>query len=839
MSSKYVNIAFNLPINSLFTYTVPDELKDRLQIGSRVLAAFGNRKITGVVIEFADSTSLKKVLPIAEMLDSEPVLNEEMIKFCKWISGYYFCPLGEVIFSALPKSILIESKIFYSLNEEFDLENTKLTEIQRKIAESLKNKPLTVKQIENKLKLKSVRSALQNLTAKGILKIEHIAGKQKVKAKREKYIIFEMLDDFREFSESMLEGFLKESKIKSVKQVELLRYLIKNKIKEIPVNKLLKQLRISDAAVKSLAKKELFLIEEKEVTRKIEDEFSDEEKIVELNTDQKTVINEIKRAIDKETFSTFLLFGVTGSGKTQVYIETIKKILTENKTAIVLVPEISLTPQLIQRFRAHFGEIVGVIHSRLSEGQRFDVFRGILSDKIKIIIGARSALFAPLKNIGVIIVDEEHDHSYKQTEKNPKYNARDSAIIRTRLNDAVAVLGSATPSLESFYNSRTGKYELLELPQRAMKTKQPEVVVVDMLEELKSSNKYVKYETPEIRFLSSKLIAYINEALEKNQGIILLQNRRGYSAYFECQNCGYVKMCPNCDITLIYHKFKHHLRCHYCGHNEHLPDKCEKCGSAEVILKGTGTEKVEEEIIRLFPKARVNRMDADTVKRKDAHRKILKSFHDGYFNVLVGTQMISKGLDFPNVYLVGVVSADVGLLNPDFRSSEKTFQLLMQVSGRSGRKSDHGNVIIQTMHPDNHIFPMVQKHDYISFYEKEIGIRKNFSYPPFSRMCLIEVSGTDISRVTTLASKLYLFLRKHNDSGLIEIMKPAPALIFKLKNKYRYHIIIKSIKHDNRQTKSKFVNTETLLKKLETHIQLSGIKHTEKISIEVDPMNFM
>ncbi len=838
MKGKFANIAFNLPVSQLFTYTIPDELKDNLQAGTRVLAPFGKRKITGVVIEFAGSTALKKVLPIAEALDSEPLLSEEMIMFCKWVSEYYFCPLGEVIFSALPKSILVESKIFYSINSEYSFENAKLTEIQRKIVEVLKDRPLTAKQIENKLKSKSARSSLQSLTGKGMLKIKHISGKEKVKPKREKFVIFELLDDFLGFSESVFENFLKESRIKSPKQIELLKYLIKNKIKEIPVNELIKRLRISSAAVKSLVKKELFTIEEREVTRKIEDEFSDEEKIIGLNTDQKQVLEKINGAIDGKKFNTFLLFGVTGSGKTQVYIESIKKVLEENKTAIVLVPEISLTPQLIQRFRLNFGEIVGVIHSRLSEGQRFDVFRGILSEKIKIIIGARSALFAPLKNIGIIIVDEEHDHSYKQSEKNPKYNARDSAVIRARLNDAVAVLGSATPSLESFYNARTGKYKLLELPRRALKTKQPEVVVVDMLEEMKSASKFIKYETPEKRFLSSKLIAFINDALEKNQGIMLLQNRRGYSAYLECQNCGYVKMCPHCDITLIYHKAKHHLRCHYCGHTESLSDKCEKCGSSDVVLKGTGTEKIEEEIIRLFPKARVNRMDADTVKRKDSHRKILKSFYDGYFNVLIGTQMISKGLDFPNVYLVGVVSADVGLLNPDFRSSERTFQLLMQVSGRPGRKSDHGNVIIQTMHADNHIFPIVQKHDYISFYEKEIGVRKNFNYPPFSRMCLIEVNGKESSRVTTLASKIYLFLSRHNNSALIEILKPAPALIYKLKNRFRYHIIIKSIKHESSPAELKRTNTETLLKNLERHIKDSGIQHSERISIEIDPLNF-
>jgi primosomal protein N' (replication factor Y) len=839
MRGKYVNIAFNLPVDSLFTYSIPDELSENLQIGMRVLAPLGKQKISGVAIEFIESSSLKKILPVTEVLDINPVINDEMIKFCRWVSGYYFCPLGEVIFSSLPKSTLIETKITFSLNSITLPHAPKLTETHVKIIKALKNKVLTVKQLEKKLNSKSIRSALHTLLEKGIIKQEYTTAQAKVKPKIEKFISFEMLDDFSGFSASMLDNFFKESGIKPKKQAELLRFLIKNRIKEISISELLKKSRSTLSAVKSLANKELFAIVEKEVSRKIEAEFSEEEKITELNSDQLSVLKEINDTLYKNEFKAFLLFGVTGSGKTQVYIEAIKKVIEVNRTAIVLVPEISLTPQLIQRFKSHFGEIVGVIHSRLSEGQRFDVFRGILSGNLKIIIGARSALFAPLKNIGIIIVDEEHDHSYKQSEKNPKYNARDSAVIRARLNNAAVLLGSATPSLESFYNARTGKYKLLELPHRALKTKPPEVEIIDMLEELKSSSKFIKYETPEKRFFSSKLIARINEALEKNQSIILLQNRRGYSAYLECQNCGNVKMCPNCDITLIYHKVKNHLRCHYCGYTVHLPDKCEKCSSTEILLKGTGTEKVEEEIIRLFPKARVNRMDADTVRRKDSHRKILKSFHDGYFNVLVGTQMISKGLDFPNVYLVGVISADVGLLNPDFRSTERTFQLLMQVSGRPGRKSDHGIVIIQTMHADNHIFPMVCMHDYISFYEKEIGFRKSFNYPPFSRMCLIEVSGKESTRVTTIASKIFLFLRRHNNSKSIEIMKPAPALIYKLKNQYRYHIIIKSIKPEISGAEQNVIATETLLKNLERYISDSKLKHSERISIEIDPLDFM
>jgi primosomal protein N' (replication factor Y) len=621
-----------------------------------------------------------------------------------------------------------------------------------------------------------------------------------------------------------------------------MRHLVLNHVPEISATELLKATGATSYSLNSLAKKELVTLTRKQVNREVEHEFGEDEKIIELNSEQKQVLVQINSAAISNEFKTFLLFGVTGSGKTQVYIEAIQNILKGNKTAIVLVPEISLTPQLIHRFKTNFGNIIGVIHSKLSDGQRFDVYQRIKSGEIKIVIGARSALFAPLSNIGIIIVDEEHDHSYKQTEKNPKYNARDSAIVRAKLNNAVVVLGSATPSLESYYNYKAGKYTLLELPHRAMKTKQPGVEIVSMLEELKQPSKFQKWETTDTRFLSSKLVSYIDSALKAKQSIILLQNRRGYSAYQECQNCGHVKMCVNCDITMIYHKIKNHLRCHYCGHVEKLMEKCDVCSSSSLLLKGTGTEKVEEEIKRLFPKAKTKRMDADTVRGKDAHRKILKSFHEGEFDILIGTQMISKGLDFPNVSLVGVISADVGLLNPDFRAHERTFQLLSQVSGRSGRTSDHGRVVIQTMHPDNYIFPFVAEHDFTSFFEKEIKYRQNFNYPPFSRMSLIEVKSADQNRSNTIASKVYLFMKNYlhsqNGTGGIELMKPAPALIYKIKNKYRFHIIVKSLKSVNESVSV----TEEMLKELENYLDPKKgklkLKSGEFVSIDVDPMSF-
>jgi primosomal protein N' (replication factor Y) len=370
-----------------------------------------------------------------------------------------------------------------------------------------------------------------------------------------------------------------------------------------------------------------------------------------------------------------------------------------------------------------------------------------------------------------------------------------------------------------------------------MKTKQPVVEIVSMVEELKKTSKYQKRETPETRFLSAKLISSIDYALKCKQSIMLLQNRRGYSAYLECQECGFVKMCRDCDITMIYHKAKENLRCHYCGYSERLPEKCPNCGSDKLLLKGTGTEKVEEEIGKLFQHAKLKRMDSDSVKGRDAHRKILKSFLEKEFDILIGTQMISKGLDFPNVYLVGVVSADVGLLNPDFRSYERTFQLLMQVSGRSGRISDHGRVIIQTMHPANFIFQFVTNHDYRGFYDKEIGSRKRLNYPPFSRMSLIEVSGPDVQRVNSIASKIYIYLRQGlSKTGIyaISLMKPAPALIYRIKGKYRYHVILKTLKN----SPEALHETENLLRVLDKYTETLKLKSEEKVNIDVDPVSF-
>lgn len=843
MKAQYANIAFNLPVDSLFTYAIPIELENQVKAGSRVLAPFGNRSITGIVVELSDSSDLKNIKPILNSLDSEPIVSGEMIEFCKWISKYYFCPIGEVIFSAIPKGIIVKSKTLYTINPDSDL--SKLTQLQKKVADILSGKPLTIKQIEHRLGFGSVRSIIHALIAKGIVQHEDVTSKEKTKAKYEKFVVFDLKEEFDGFTGEMLDIFMKENKIKSTCQNKLLHYLVGNNVTEISAAELLKETGATPYSLNALAKKEFVSFTQKQVNRSNEHDFSNEAKIIKLTGEQQSVLDEINASTGSNEFITYLLFGITGSGKTQVYIEAIKNVLSQNKTAIVLVPEISLTPQVIHRFKVHFDDEVGVIHSKLSDGQRFDVYGKIKSGEIKIVIGARSALFAPLNKIGIIIVDEEHDHSYKQTEKNPKYNARDSAIVRARLNNAVVVLGSATPSMESFYNYKAGKYKLLELSHRALKTKQPQVEIVNMLDELRNPSKYVKHEKPEDRVLSSKLIAYIDDALNNKKNVILLQNRRGYSAYQQCLNCGNVKMCVNCDITMIYHKYKNHMRCHYCGYTCGLPDKCEICQSPELKLVGVGTEKIEEEIKRLFPKAKMTRMDSDTVKGKDAHRQILKSFHAGEFDILIGTQMISKGLDFPNVSLVGVISADIGLFIPDFRATEKTFQLLMQVAGRSGRTNDFGKVVIQTMNPDNFIFPLVMNHDYTGYFEKEIKHRFHHNYPPLSRMILIEVETDNQIKVNQLSRSIFDYLVKeinevkNSGHGLdVELMKPAPALIYKVKNRYRFHIILKVLK----STHEASTVAETLIKNLQAYLEKEKeslkIKSADRISIDVDPLSF-
>ena len=526
--------------------------------------------------------------------------------------------------------------------------------------------------------------------------------------------------------------------------------------------------------------------------------------IKELTPDQKSCVDSVINGTDKA----YLLYGVTGSGKTEVYMEIIDYYLSLGKTSIVLVPEISLTPQMIKRFGDRFGNRIAAIHSGLSEGEKYDEWRRIYRGEVSIVIGARSAIFAPLNNIGVIIIDEEHSDSYKQSDPSPRYSAKEVALIRGETNNAKVVFGSATPSLEAMARAVKGIFKLLELPNRINGKSLPKVEIVDMNKSLGKSRGY----------FSPSLVKSISDCLERKEQIILLLNRRGYASFVSCKNCGYTFKCPNCDITLTYHKSSNTLRCHYCGHGEKVYSNCPECGEKSLNNLGVGTQKIEEELNKIFPNNKIVRMDYDTTSKKGMHEAIIESFKNHEYDILLGTQMVAKGLDFPNVTLVGVINADTSLNIPDFRSSENTFSLLDQVAGRSGRSLKEGKVIIQTFNPDHYAIKLVEKHNYLEFYNEEMQIRRKLKYPPYYYLCNIRISGKDTNYLLTEANKIKRSLERNLTSTII--LGPSNASIFKMNNTYRYNILLKYKKDDS---------LIPLLNKILEHYKINS-----KVKIDID-----
>ena len=529
---------------------------------------------------------------------------------------------------------------------------------------------------------------------------------------------------------------------------------------------------ISISSLNTLIRKEYLIEDKKEHYRVV---YKDRDFVKKkLTIDQENVVKSVINGND----STYLLYGVTGSGKTEVYMEIIDHYLKLGKTSIVLVPEISLTPQMVNRFRERFGDKIAALHSALSDGEKYDEWRRIYRGEASIVIGARSAIFAPLKNIGVIIIDEEHSDSYKQSDSSPRYNAKDVAILRSKYHKCPVVLGSATPSLETMARAKKGVFKLLELPNRVNGKSLPKVSIIDMNDRKKNKGNF-----------SLELLNSIRDRLDKNEQIILLLNRRGYSNFVTCKNCGFTFKCPNCDITLTYHKSSNTLRCHYCGYGEKVYKKCPECKEESLSNLGVGTQKIEEELSKLFPISRILRMDYDTTSRKGMHEEMIEDFKSHKYDILLGTQMVAKGLDFSLVTLVGVINADTSLNIPDFRSSENTFSLLSQVAGRSGRSEKTGEVIIQTFNPDHYAISLVKTHNYLGFYEKEMSIRKMLKYPPYYYLCNIKISGKDADYIYSEALKIKRSLDRNIPNDII--LGPSNSSIFRVNNIFRYNIIIK------------------------------------------------
>ena len=553
----------------------------------------------------------------------------------------------------------------------------------------------------------------------------------------------------------------------TTKQLQIINLI---KEKKLVIRKEL--VNISLSSLNSLIKKGILIEEKKEHYRVIHNRS--EYKKYELTSEQKDVVSKVI-----SNRNNYLLYGVTGSGKTEVYMEIIDYYLSLGKTSIILVPEISLTPQMVSRFQSRFGDKIAAIHSALNDGEKYDEWRRIERGEASIVIGARSAIFVPLKNIGVIIIDEEHSDSYKQSDPSPRYHARDIAFIRGEYHNCSVVLGSATPSLESMARAQKGVYGLLELPHRVNNKPLPKVDIIDMNKEMKNNKGYY----------SEKLLEMIKDRLTKQEQIILLLNRRGYASFVSCKNCGYTFKCPYCDITLTYHKSSNTMRCHYCGYGEKVYTDCPSCHEKSLNNFGIGTQKVEEELNILFPNAKILRMDFDTTSRKGKHEEMINSFKNGDYDILLGTQMVAKGLDFPNVTLVGVINADTSLNIPDFRSSENTFSLLSQVAGRSGRSTKEGLVIIQSFNPEHYAINLTKNHDYLNFYKQELAIRKKLKYPPYYYLCNIRIRGKDSNYIYNEANKIKRCLERNLNNMIV--LGPSTSSVFKINNIYRYNILIK------------------------------------------------
>lgn len=522
--------------------------------------------------------------------------------------------------------------------------------------------------------------------------------------------------------------------------------------------------------------------------------------------------------IKQGRFGVFLVHGITGSGKTEVYLQSINEILKMGKSAIVLVPEISLTHQTIERFKSRFQTQIAIFHSRLSSRERYDEWQRMYNGEARICIGARSAIFAPLKNLGLIVVDEEHENTYKQYDTNPRYNARDVAVVRAKFSEAVVILGSATPSLESYYNSKIGKYRYISLPERIDNSRLPEVKIIDMRDELKTKNYSI---------FSGLLKETIKERIKKNEQVIIFLNRRGFSTFVQCRECGFVLKCNNCEITLTYHIKDNSLRCHYCNYSQIAPAICPNCHGINIGYFGFGTQRVQEDLQRLFPEANICRMDLDTTTKKGSHQAILSSFKSGKFDIMIGTQMIAKGLDFPNVTLVGVVSADIGLNLPDFRATERTFSLLTQVAGRAGRGTIHGLVIIQTYNPEHYAILSASNHDYKSFYDKEIVFRQQLNYPPFFRLVNLTLKGKVEENVRRGIEEISVIIKGSEIAPFIILLGPAPCALSKIKGQYRWQILLKS-------KGSTSGNMRNLIKK-----SINKINQIRGLNIDIDPVGML
>lgn len=749
-------------INQTFDYLIPQKFLDILKPGMRVIIPFGPRKIMGYVVGRTSESEFKKLKEIIDVLDLTPALTKELLELGKWLADETLCMYITAFQAMLPQVLKTQyKKEIVRMTEAALSTDLEVFFAGRDVLpyEALDGSSISYYQLQ-----KAIQDG--DITINYLVKSK-ITKKQvtMIKPDRAPHLLEEALHDLSK---------------NATRQQQLLRFFIAHP-EAIEQNNLINRLETNRNTIKTLIDKSLITSSKVEVYRNpYDDNTFPQTTALTLTDQQQAAIKPIKETIANKQHDVFLLHGVTGSGKTEVYLQAIQDVINKGQEAIVLVPEISLTPQMVTRFKGRFGSNVAVLHSALSNGERYDEWRRIQRQEVQVAVGARSAVFAPFENIGIIIIDEEHETTYKQ-EDQPRYHTRDVAIHRGKYHNCPVILGSATPTLESFARAQKGVYQLATLSERTNEKDMPKVEIVDMRKELHAGNR-----TMFSRILKEK----IEQRIQKGEQIVLMLNRRGYSTFVMCRDCGHVKECPHCDIALTFHKKTNQLKCHYCSYEEPMPMNCPECNSDLIRYFGTGTQRVEEALAQLIPEASVVRMDVDTTRRKGAHEKLLNQFANKEANILLGTQMIAKGLDFENVTLVGVLTADSMLHLPDFRSSEKTFQLLTQVSGRAGRHELPGEVIVQTYTPDHYSIELASTYDFDAFYQKEMSMRRTFKYPPYVFLVLMTVSHLNKVKVVQTTQRIVQLLLQNIQKDTV-VLGPTPSPIAKMKDRYRYQCMIK------------------------------------------------
>ncbi|MFM8850381.1 MAG: primosomal protein N' [Cytophagales bacterium] len=821
--TEFAEILLPVPIPRFFTYRIPKVLVGKTMAGQRVIVPFGQKKIlTGVVVTVHSQPPKDyEAKYILELLDETEVIYPQQFKLYQWIADYYLCTLGEVLAAALPSGLKLSSESMVQLHPAFNEAETNFdfSERERMVINHLKNDTMTYSQVAKLLGAKSIYSILKSLASKSaILLFEQV--REKFRPKTEKHI--RLQPDYVE--KKRLENFFDSLSAKPKQEAVMLKYLQLIPIfshpelnqKGISKSKLVDE-AISESSLNTLIKNKV--LEEFEV---IIPRFGFDDPVqatpLLLSEKQEKARNEILSAF--ETQRTALLHGVTGSGKTEIYIDLIKRALEGGNQVLYLLPEIAITTQVVQRLKKVFGSVMGVYHSKFSDNERVEVWNGVVAGKFRFVVGVRSSIFLPFDNLGLIIVDEEHDPSYKQHEPAPRYHARDVALLMGQIHHAKVLLGSATPSIESFYQTLTGKYQLVRLSDRFGEAQLPEIIFANTSTERK--NKTMKGD------FSRLLVTEMGDAVSKKEQVILFQNRRGYSPMIQCEDCGWVPKCINCSVSLTYHQYRHAMVCHYCGYKEGLPAQCPTCTSNRIQTLGYGTEKLEEELKLLFAEANVTRMDLDTTRSKSGYENIIEGFENGRTDILVGTQMVTKGLDFDRVSLVGVFDADRMMHFPDFRSYERAFQLITQVSGRAGRRNKRGKVIIQTSNPEHPLFQQLVKNDVQGFLEQQLVDRQEHFYPPYSRLIEITLKHTDKKVVRTLADEFVALIKPVLKKVLV--LGPAEPIISKIRNEFLLSIAIKIARNQGN-----LGETKTVLSQMAGQLKERKEYRNVKIVFDVDP----